>query len=219
MPEPPAEKGNLTIEKTVTGLEVGTTIPANAFTFTITDGSGASQTVSLPAVATAATGSSMKLTGGLTAVEPGSYTVTETSKVSTIGDFRYTDTGSSNQPCPVMVPEGDTGTAAFTNAYQKTTTEFTFQKIWDGTPANGITVKLAEGVEVTVTNQASGTSRRIQLDQSDRGEDLDHHGFRAACKRNVSGSGGNTHFRLRDDHHSCTERHGGQRSGSDPSLQ
>ena len=158
LPEPPAEKGNLTIEKTVTGLEVGTTIPANAFTFTITDGSGASQTVSLPAVATAATGSSMKLTGGLTAVEPGSYTVTETSKVSTIGDFRYTDTGSSNQPCTVMVPEGDTGTAAFTNAYQKTTTEFTFQKIWDGTPANGITVKLAEGVEVTVTNQASGTS-------------------------------------------------------------
>ena len=53
LPEPPAEKGNLTIEKTVTGLEVGTTIPANAFTFTITDGSGASQTVSLPAVAPA----------------------------------------------------------------------------------------------------------------------------------------------------------------------
>lgn len=87
LPAPPAEKGNIVLNKAVTGIDSSTTSLDNVdFTFTVAADGQETQTVTLNAA--------NNWTAILT-VDPGEYTITENSPVQTIGEYTYQATSIS----------------------------------------------------------------------------------------------------------------------------
>jgi len=142
MPAPSPDLGNLSITKTISGLESGDNASAGAFTFVVKNSAGDEVgRVALPT----ATGA---LTGGLSNLTPGSYTVEETTHA--VSGYTYNSTtanGSSGTSATITVAANATAPAAFTNSYTKipTTTTFSFDKVWDGTVGTAITATVTDG--------------------------------------------------------------------------
>lgn len=119
LPKPPAEKGNIVLNKAIAGIDSSAVDLSNVnFTFTITTKGQEDQTVTLNA--------ENNWTQILT-VDPGSYTITENGPAQTIGEYTYQSTTisggtSSGLSTTVEIAENESELVVYTNTYEQDVT-------------------------------------------------------------------------------------------------
>lgn len=133
VPQPKPKTGNLLIDKTVTGLEKGTVIPANAFTFEVKNSKGeVIETVQLPSTETIAKGRLEKFQFVIADLVPGEYTVSEQISAA-IADHTLVKINDVLDPQSAVdvkstVVEEKTAAVSFNDAYAVNKTTLTIQK-------------------------------------------------------------------------------------------
>ena len=116
LPAPPAEKGNIVLNKAVTGIDSSTTSLDNVdFTFTVAADGQETQTVTLNAANNWTT---------ILTVDPGQYTITENEPVQTIGEYTYQSTtissGTTNGlTTTIDIAEKESELVVYTNTYEQ----------------------------------------------------------------------------------------------------
>lgn len=121
------------IDKTVTGLEKGTVIPANAFTFEVKNSKGeVIETVQLPSTETIAKGRLEKFQFVIADLVPGEYTVSEQIPAA-IADHTLVKINDVLDPQSAVdvkatVVEEKTAAVSFNDAYAVNKTTLTIQK-------------------------------------------------------------------------------------------
>lgn len=119
LPKPPAEKGNIVLNKAIAGIDSSAVDLSNvSFTFTIEAEGQEDQTVTL--------NEENNWTQILT-VDPGSYTITENNPAQTIGEYTYQSTtisgGTSNGlSTTVEIAENESELIVYTNTYEQDVT-------------------------------------------------------------------------------------------------
>ena len=119
LPKPPAEKGNIVLNKAIAGIDSSAVDLSDvSFTFTIKAEGQEDQTVTLNA--------ENNWTQILT-VDPGTYTITENNPAQTIGEYTYQSTtisgGTSNGlSTTVEIAENESELIVYTNTYEQDVT-------------------------------------------------------------------------------------------------
>ncbi|MCD7918518.1 MAG: CHAP domain-containing protein, partial [Clostridiales bacterium] len=159
-----SKSGNITVTKTVEGLDADEVISAGSYTFTVKKSDGTVVgTVSLP-TADATVSQTYYWTYTLTNLTAGNYYVEETLGSTTSG-YTYVSTTSTpdgttgTTSANFTVTNGNTSTVTFTNTYQKATTSIILKKVDsknNNTTLSGAVFTLS-GSNSTYTTKTDGT--------------------------------------------------------------
>ena len=142
LPDPPAERGNLVLQKNISEISSTVDLSEVEFTFTV-NGEGEDRTVTL--------NEDNNWTQVLT-LDVGEYEVKETKWPEKIDDYEYTSTEvavgnstpSNGKNATVEITSGNSSTVSFTNHYQATTADLTIIKNIYGLNREEV-VKLIDG--------------------------------------------------------------------------
>lgn len=154
LPPPNPDKANLTISKTVEGIS-SSEVQANTFTFNVTK---AGETVASFALPTE--DGSWKYS--LANIDPGTYTITETTPDTTLNGYTYTGTTVDGQKCwakEITLNANANETVTFLNSYSAPGNNLTISKTFKN--AGGQTIdppKNLDHIDVTVKQTWNGTT-------------------------------------------------------------
>ena len=181
LPNPPAKTGNLMITKQVDGIDAAK-VPDESFTFQVKQGNEVVEEVKLP--------QNGQWSASLQAIQPGNYTVTETTQELDGYQLQQTlyNTGSGEQKgtmAQITVAKEQTATVAYTNQYQQKTKVLTVSKTVDGNMGNK-----NEMFSFSLTLQKEGETYTSDLSYEDPQGTQNHLSADAA---------GLYHFRLKHD--------------------
>ena len=130
--QPDPEAAALTIQKTVRGLDPGTTVPANSFTFTVTGHDGEEITVSLPETDREVPANGiLTVTDTVTGLTADDYVVAETSYADSLSGYQYTGTTVNDEEgegTSIVLNAGESERVSFVNTYEKNTVDLTIVK-------------------------------------------------------------------------------------------
>ena len=130
--QPDPEAAALTIQKTVRGLDPGTTVPADSFTFTVTGQGGEAITVSLPETEREVPANGvLTVTDAVTGLTANDYTVSETHHADSLSGYQYTGTTVNDKEgtdTSIVLNPGESEQVRFVNTYEKNTASLTIVK-------------------------------------------------------------------------------------------